>query len=163
MKKIKQIIENIYLAILLLFDKIQGAEDDLPVLAGLDAIFKIEDNVVGWATNVSFDEDFELQGIRTLGFHGDRGYKSQGYNCTVTIGTFVLQGNISDAVPTPTRETILTSGTLKMELIDLVTGETLYILQECKCATIGVNMDSGSLATKNTTWRCRKVIKKATS
>jgi len=148
----------------LAFANLSGsATQDLPVMAGLDAIFKIEDKVVGWATNVSFDEDFELQGIRTLGFHGDRGYKSQGYNCTVTIGTFVLQGKLTDAVPVPTRDTILTSGALKMELIDINTNETLYILKDCKCATKGVNFDSGSLATKNTTWRCRQVIEKQTS
>lgn len=156
--------EKLKLFLSILFGRFSGsANPDLPVLAGLDAIFKYEDKVVGWATNVSFDEDFELQGIRTLGFHGDRGYKSQGYNCTVNVGTFVLQGTITDNLPTPTRETILTSGTVKMELIDLTTGKTLYILQDCKCATIGVNLDSGSLATKATTWRCRKVIPKVTS
>lgn len=141
----------------ILFAKFNGSASDLPVMAGLDAIFKINGEVVGWATNVSFDEDFELQGIRTLGFHGDRGYKSQGYNCTVTIGTFVLQTKEDNAVPTPSRDTILTSGTIDMELIETVTNTTLYILEQCKCATIGVNVDSGSLATKNTTWRCRKV------
>ena len=133
---------------------------DLPVVAGLDAIFKIEDKVVGWATNVSFDEDFELQGIRTLGYHGDRGYKSQGYNCTVTVGTFVLQASQNNQVPLPSRETILTSGTLKMELIDLIESATLYILENCKCATIGVNIDNGSLGTMTTTWRCMRVVKK---
>jgi len=147
------------LLFLLLFSKIRGAEDpDLPVVAGLDAIVKLDGKVIGWATNVSFDEDFELQGIRTLGFHGDRGYKSQGYNCTITVGTFVLQGDVSDSLPVPTRRTILTSGLVDFELIDLITGGTLYILRQCKCATSGVNLDSGSLSTKNTTWRCREVL-----
>jgi len=138
---------------------IKGAQDpDVPVLAGLDAIVKLDGKIVAWATNVSFDEDFELQGIRTLGFHGDRGYKSQGYNCTITVGTFVLIGSISDNLPIPTRRTILTSGLVSFELLDLVTNKTLYILRECKCATSGVNLDSGSLSSKNTTWRCREVI-----
>jgi len=143
----------------LIIHPIQGATDpDTPVLAGLDAIVKYDGKVVAWATNVSFDEDFELQGIRTLGHHGDRGYKSQGYNCTVTVGTFVLEGDLDDNLPIPTRQTILTSGLASFELIDLVTGKTLYILKECKCATAGVNLDSGSLSSKNTTWRCREVM-----
>ncbi len=138
---------------------VKGAVDpDLPVLAGLDAIVKLDGDIVAWATNVSFDEDFEIQGIRTLGHHGDRGYKSQGYNCSVTVGTFVLQGDVADKLPVPTRRTILTSGLVSFELLDSQTGLTLYILSQCKCATVGVNLDSGSLSSKNTTWRCREVI-----
>jgi len=142
-----------------LIKPIRGAVDpDMPVLAGLDAIIKLDGQVVAWATNLSFDEDFELQGIRTLGHHGDRGYKSQGYNCTVTVGTFVLEGDVDDHLPVPTRNSILTSGLASFEVIDLITGDTLYILKECKCATSGVNLDSGSLSSKNTTWRCRAVL-----
>ena len=141
-----------------LFSNIRGAQDpDVPVLAGLDAIVKLDGQIVAWASNISFDEDFEIQGVRTLGFHGDRGYKSQGYNCTITVGTFVLQGDIIDKLPVPTRRTILTSGQVNFEIIDLQSGKTLYILSQCKCATSGVNLDSGSLAGKNTTWRCREV------
>jgi hypothetical protein len=138
---------------------IEGNQDpDVPVLAGLDAIVKLDGKVVAWATNLNFDEDFELQGIRTLGFHGDRGYKSQGYNCTVTVGTFVLIGDQADALPVPTRRTILTSGQVDFEVLDLVSETTLFVLSQCKCATSGVSLDSGSLSSKNTTWRCREVI-----
>ena len=158
MKTIKYLINYIAAFFYYFLYEIVGAEDDLPVLAGLDAILKMDDKVVGWATNVNFDEDFELQGIRTLGYHGDRGYKSQGYNCSVTVGTFTLQADVSDALPVPTRTTILTSGLIDFELIDLITGQTLYILRQCKCATSGVTFDSGSLSTKNTTWRCREVV-----
>lgn len=162
MKNIKELIKKILLSLNVLFKKIKGKDvADPPVLAGLDAKIIVDGKTIGWATNVSFDEDFELQGIRTLGYHGDRGYKSQGYNCTVTIGTFVLQSDQTDSLPLPTRETILTSGMVSFEIIDIVTGKTLYILDQCKCATKGVTLDSGTLAAKNTTWRCRRVIPKA--
>ena len=155
----KRLIKLLFLAIVLAIHQVKGAqENDMPVLAGLDAIVKLEGKLVAWATNLSFDEDFELQGIRTLGYHGDRGYKSQGYNCTVTIGTFVLIGDHKDNLPVPTRRTILTSGLVSFEILDLVTGLTLYILSQCKCATAGVSLDSGSLSSKNTTWRCREVL-----
>lgn len=139
-----------------IFFGIKGAQVDTPVLAGLDAIVKLGGKQIGYATNVSFDEDFELQGIRTLGFHGDRDFKSMGYNCTVTVGTFVLQGDVDDALPTPSRSTILQSGLVDFELLDLNTGSTLYILQGCKCATKGVVFEGTALATKNTTWRCKE-------
>ena len=157
MKTIKKLLNILFSSF------IGGVDPDLPVLAGLDAVVYLDNRLVAWATNVSFDEDFELQGIRTLGFHGDRGYKSQGYNCSVTVGTFVLLGTVPDNLPVPTRRTILTSGLVDFFLFDLVTDEPLFILKACKCATIGVNMDSGSLATKNTTWRCKEVIPKEVS
>ena len=63
----KKILFDIFNIISLLFRPIAGAADpDLPVLAGLDAIVKFEGRTVAWATNVSFDEDFELQGIDEL-------------------------------------------------------------------------------------------------
>jgi hypothetical protein len=148
-----------------LIGKLSGKQtgNETPVLAGLDAIVKYEGKTIGYATNVSFDEDFELQGIRTLGFHGDRDFKSLGYNCNVTVGTFVLQGDVDDALPTPSRSTILQSGLVDFELIDLNTGTTLYLLSSCKCATKGVAFEGTSLATKNTTWRCREVKEKTVS
>jgi hypothetical protein len=147
-----------------LFLNVQGAEDpDLPVLAGLDAVVYQDGNIVGWATNISFDEDFELGGIRTLGFHGDRGYRSMGYNCSVSVGTFVLQGQVADSLKTPTRRTILTSGQIDFYIFDLVSETPLFILRQCKCGTKGVNLDSGSLSSKNTTWRCREVLEREVS
>lgn len=139
----------------LLFRPIIGA--DTPVMSGLDAIVKFNGKVVAYATNINFDEDFELQGVRTLGYHGDRDFKSMGYSLQITVGTFVLQGTVSDNLPVPDRQSILTAGLTDFELIDLVTGKTLYILQGAKCATIGVTFDSGSLTQKNTTWRGKNV------
>ena len=156
----------IQLIIFTLIGKLSGNQEtgfETPVLAGLDAIIKYNGQQVGYATNVSFDEDFELQGIRTLGFHGDRDFKSLGYNCNLTVGTFVLTGTIDDALPTPTRATIIKTGLVDFEILDLISGQTLYILQSCKCATKGVVFDGTGLATKNTTWRCREVKEKVVS
>jgi len=149
-----------------ILNRLKGSSDvsiNTPVIAGLDAILKYAGKVVGYATNVSADEDFELQGIRTLGYHGDRDFKSMGYNCTISVGTFVLMGSVYDALPTPTRRTIIQSGLIDFELLDLNEGTTLYILHGCKCASKGINFDSSALATKTTTWRCREVLPKNVS
>lgn len=151
--------------LLLLFSNIIGAEtgNETPVLAGLDAIVKFNGKTVGYATNVSIDEDFELQGIRTLGFHGDRDFKSLGYNCTMTVGTFVLSGTVDDALPIPTRATILKTSLFDFEIIDLSTKSTLYIASSAKCASSGITFDGNSLANKNTTWKVRELLSKAVS
>lgn len=158
-KYIEELIKKIKESFKILAWGIQGSETPgTPVMAGLDAIVKLEGKTVAYATNVSFDEDFELQGIRTLGFHGDRDFKSMGYTLTITVGTFVLAGeNVADNLLTPTRQAILTSGLVDFELIDVKTKKTLYMLLQCKCSSTGVAFESGSLATKNTTWRGREV------
>lgn len=136
---------------------------ETPVLAGLDVIVKHNGTTIGYATNVSADEDFELQGIRTLGFHGDRDFKSLGYNANITVGTLVLEGDVADALPTPSRITILKTGLVDFEVLDLNTGKTLYIFRSCKCSTKGIAFEGTSLATKNTTWRCRQIDEKTVS
>lgn len=40
--------------------------------AGLDSIVIQDGNVIAFASGVNFDADYEIEGVRTLGFHGDR-------------------------------------------------------------------------------------------
>jgi len=142
---------------------------ELPVIAGLDAVVVIDGKVCGWATSMNWSEDFEVQGIRTLGFHGDRGWKSMGYNCSIRVGTLVLFAGdtTQDAVPLETRRSILKSGLAQFEVYgpDAVTGERkhLFTLKDCKCGTQDINFDTGALAARNTTWRCREVAPNATN
>jgi hypothetical protein len=65
-------IKNIFKLFIFGFHGNESPSSDLPVTAGIDAIVKFNGRVIAYATNVSFNEDFELQGIRTLGYHGDR-------------------------------------------------------------------------------------------
>lgn len=44
--------------------------------AGLDSILIQDGKVIAFASGVNFDTDYELEGVRTLGFHGDRFFKS---------------------------------------------------------------------------------------
>jgi hypothetical protein len=81
----------------------------------------------------------------------------------MTVGTFVLQGDVDDALPTPSRDTIIKTGLVDFELIDLNTGQTLYIARSCKCATKGITFEGTSLANKNTTWRVRQLDEKNVS
>jgi hypothetical protein len=85
-------------------------------------------------------------------------FKSMGYSCSITVGTFVLIGtNVDGALPLPDRSNILTQHLLDFELIDLASGTTMYIMQGCKCGSKDTALDSGALATKNTTWRAKNV------
>ena len=43
---------------------------------------------VGLATNASYDEDWAVNPANVLNYHGPVDYDSQGYSCTLTLGTF---------------------------------------------------------------------------
>jgi len=44
---------------------------------------------IGLATNASYDEDWAVNPANVLNYLGPIDYDSQGYSCTITLGTFV--------------------------------------------------------------------------
>jgi hypothetical protein len=130
---------------------------DLPVVAGMSVIMYQSGKMVGWGTDVNFDEDFHLQPVNTLGFHGPRGFVSTNYSCSLRIGGFLLDNKEDDNLDVPTRQTILTSGLIDFQLIHKVKGRLLYDIRSCKCGSNSVNIDQ-ALSRKNTRWECTEVI-----
>jgi len=49
----------------------------------------IDGAAVGLASNASYDEDWVVNPCNVLNYHGPVDYDSQGYSCTITLGTFV--------------------------------------------------------------------------
>jgi len=49
----------------------------------------IDGDAVGLATNASYDEDWAVNPANVLNYHGPIDYDSQGYSCTITLGTYV--------------------------------------------------------------------------
>jgi hypothetical protein len=130
---------------------------DLPVIAGMDVNIFQGYRYIGWATDAGFDEDFHLEPINTLGFHGPRGHKSTNYSASVNISAFVLSSNEIDKLSVPTRRTILTSGLINFQFVEKESGKLLFELRGCKCATHSVNVDQ-SLSRKTTRWEATEVI-----
>lgn len=132
--------------------------------AGLDSIIVQDGKIVSYASNVSFDEDWELEGIRTLGYFGDRYFKSMGYTARVNVDTYVLRGaNIPGAVATPGWQAdgtnnINTAGLFDFVILDLHSLEVLFTLLGVKLATTNVQFPARGLNTKATTWRAMRIL-----
>lgn len=132
--------------------------------AGLDSIIVQDGRIISYASNVSFDEDWELEGIRTLGFFGDRYFKSMGYTARVNVDTYVLRGaNIPGAVATPGWQwdgsnNINTAGLFDFVIMDLHSLEVLFTLLGVKLATTNVQFPARGLNTKATTWRAMRIL-----
>ena len=130
---------------------------ELPVIAGMDVLIYQGTRLIGWATSASYDEDFKLQPVESLGRHGPRGHKSTGYACVLNISAFFLSKSEVDNLSVPTRGTILTSGLIDFKFVDKVSKKALVVIKGCKCASNSVNIDQ-SLSQKNTRWECIDVV-----
>ena len=124
-----------------------------PVKAGLDVKVYQDEKYVGWATNIRCSDDFELQGIRVLGNHGDIGFKSMGFTGQMTIGTLVLDAGISDNLTVPERDGILNQTPKTFRISDVSTDEVLITIVGSICGGADITFQEGQLVTKDTTWR----------
>lgn len=142
----------------------QASNPEGPVGAGLDAILTQDGSIVTFASGVNFDIDWELEGIRTLGFHGDRFFKSMGYTANVSVETYTLRGaNVEGALATPGWQNdgsnnINTAGAFDFVISDLDTLTVLYTLISTKLGSESNQFPARGLNTKTTNWRCARVL-----
>lgn len=135
-----------------------------PVGAGLDSILVQDGKIVTFASGLNFDQDFELEGIRTLGFHGDRFFKSMGYTANASIETYVLrQANAPGAVQTPGWQAngtfnLNTAGAFDFTVMDVDTLQVIYTLLGVKLGSESVQFPARGLNTKTTNWRVSRII-----
>ena len=141
-----------------------AANTEGPVGAGLDSILIQDGRVVTYAAEANIDEDFELEGIRTLGYHGDRFFKSMGYTASIRIGTYLLRGaNNPGALLTPGWQAngtfnLNNAGEFDFVLADV---DTLVVLVSCigvKLSTQGTQFPARGLNTKDTNWKISRVL-----
>lgn len=132
--------------------------------AGLDSILIQDGEVISFASGVNFDEDFELEGIRTLGFHGDRFFKSMGYTLSMSVETYVIRrASEPGALKTPGWQpdgtfNANTAGAFDFVIADVHSLTVLFTLLGCKLSTQGAQFASRGLNTKTTNWRATRAI-----
>ena len=135
-----------------------------PVGAGLDSILVQDGRPVAFATEVTVDEDFELEGIRTLGFHGDRFFKSMGYTASASIGTYIIrEGGHPGALATPGWQangkfTLNTAGEFDFVVADVDTLTVLITMLGTKLSTQNTQFPARGLNTKATNWKISRVL-----
>ncbi len=135
-----------------------------PVGAGIDSILIQDGKIVSYASGINYDQDWELEGIRTLGHHGDRYFKSLGYTGRFTIETFLLRGQDMDgSLITPGWQpdgscNINTSGLFDFAILDLHSFEVLATMVSCKISNDSVQFPARGLNTKSTQWRTTRIL-----
>lgn len=144
--------------------------DEGKIAAGLDTILMQDNQIISFASGLNFDEDFEIEGIRTLGFHGDRFFKSMGYTANITIETYVIrEANAEGALQTPGWQTDLsfnlnTNGEYDFTVHDITdVNQILFTMMGVKLSTQSVQFPARGLNTKSTAWRASRIVPGLTS
>jgi len=127
-----------------------------------------DNNTIGLASGVSYDEDWAVNPANVIGHLGPIAFDSQGYSCSITMQSFLpvdLQQNAggrslpgeTDTVITdllPTRQEIQDAGGKPREIetlqfIDILSGVILSQFKDVSIASNGVQVSPNSYITMN--------------
>ena len=134
--------------------------------AGMDSILCQDGRLIAYASDVNYRSNYELEGIRTLGFSGNRDFKSLGYTGDADIGTFLLRKAPQDADgylatsgwQSDGSNNINTAGYFDFAILDLNTKEVLVTLIGAKLDSENTSFPSKGLNEKKTTWKVMRII-----
>lgn len=125
-------------------------------------------SVIGLVTDASYQESFNLQDANVVGHLGPISIDSQGYSCSINIGTFVPEkreqgGQYADGGDTtvtdllPARSTIQLDGKGKtfeyLDFYNKATGEVLNAFSHAIVADNGSRIGPNAYVTKNISLR----------
>jgi hypothetical protein len=135
-----------------------------PVGAGIDCFLMQDNTILAYSTDLKVAEDYMLEGIQTLGFYGYRDLLSLGYNCDMTMGTFLLRGaNIAGSVSMPGwqadgNNNINSAGLYTFTGLDVHTLIVLFTIMGAKYGGGDINIAQGALMDRQTRWRARMLL-----
>jgi hypothetical protein len=125
----------------------------------------MQDNtILAYSTDLNISEDYMLDGIQTLGYYGFRELLSLGYDCNMTMGTFLLRGaDIAGSVSTPGWQSdgnnnINSAGLYNFTGIDIHTLTVLFTVLGVKYGGGDTTVAQGELMNRKTRWRARMML-----
>ena len=135
-----------------------------PVGSGIDCFLMQDNTILAYSTDLSISEDYMLDGVQTLGYYGYRDLLSLGYDCNMTMGTFLLRGaDIAGSVSLPGwqadgNNNINSNGLYTFTGLDVHDLTVLFTALGVKYGGGDLNIAQGSLMTRATRWRARMCL-----
>ena len=135
-----------------------------PVGSGIDCLVMQDNTILAFSTDLNISEDYMLDGIQTLGYYGFRELLSLGYDCNMTMGTFLLRGaDISGSVSLPgwqsdQNNNINSAGLYTFTGLDIHTLTVLFTVIGTKYGGGDLTVAQGSLMSRQTRWRSRMLL-----
>lgn len=142
----------------------QAGEPRGPVGSGIDCFIMQDNTVLAYSTDLNISEDYMLDGIQTLGYYGFRELLSLGYDCNLTMGTFLLRGaDIAGSVSIPGWQpdgsnNINEAGLYSFTGLDIHTLTVLFTIIGAKYGGGDTTVAQGSLMSRSTKFRARMML-----
>ncbi len=129
----------------------------------------INGDPVGLANQASYDEDWAINAVNVLNYHGPVDYDSQGYSCSITLGTFVPEkpdlGPWPDGGTKALHEFLPTRSEVQsndgkpgefdlLQFVNTATGEILNQFRKVMLASNGTQISPNSYVTANMRFMC---------
>lgn len=142
----------------------EAGEPRGPVGSGIDCFVMQDNTILAYSTDLNASEDYMLEGIQTLGYYGFRELLSLGYDCNLTMGTFLLRGaNIAGSVSIPGwqadgNNNINSAGLYTFTGLDIHTLTVLFTILGVKYGGGDLTIAQGALMNRQTRWRARQLL-----
>lgn len=121
------------------------------VMTGPRAIFRLNGNQVAYASNVSFNENIQLEEVNTLDRLEVLEHAEVGYRVDMSCQNFrVANQSVKQLGIMPRLAQILTQGVLTAEIIDRASGAVILLMEGVKLETRQTSVDARGLMTE--TW-----------
>lgn len=119
---------------------------------------------VGLASQASYDEDWAVNPVNVLNYHGPVDYDSQGYSCSISLGTFVPerpdQGPWPDGGVKALADFLVTRSFVQsndgkpgefdlLQFVNTATGDILNQFRKVMLASNGTQISPNSYVTAN--------------
>lgn len=123
-----------------------------PVFSGARAIFKINQNEIGYASGVNGSESIDYEPVEVLDLLQVKEFVPVAYRATLSAQIFRIIGNSlkkQSIFPRNNMDTILTSGDLTCSVQDRMTGETMANFLNCKAQEHSFDITTRGIVSEN--------------
>ena len=124
------------------------------VMTGAKAIFRLAGNKVAYASNVSYNENIQLEEVNVLDNLAVLEYAETGYRVDLSCQTFrVANSSVKQLGIMSTFANILTQGVLTAEVIDQATNAVILLMTGVKLEGRQTSVDARGVMTETWTFK----------
>ncbi len=124
------------------------------VIVGARVVFKIDAKKVGYASDVTVREDYQIEDVEVLDLLEVREHAVVGYRVSMTARIFRLPNRaLKQQGIFPITSRVLTSGVLTATVTDKITGATLQQLEGVVPESKNVNFGARAVSGEDITFR----------
>ena len=124
------------------------------VLTGAKAIFRLNGEQIAFASNVTYNENIQLEEVNVLDKIETEELAEVGYRVDLTCQTFRVQNkSVKQLGIMPKLFDILSSGDITAEIIDRVTNTVILLMEGVKLETRQASIDARGVATESWSFR----------